>query len=110
MLAFSSRESASVLVDAIHGATELKVTAHLDQLAKVRHDVSGRREARAQCLLTSVLECMPSPVCRTIRRATDFQTSGWLPVLPLTCHHFDLSPQQFRDAFALSLHYHRPLS
>ena len=51
---------------------------------------------------------MPSPVCRTIRRAIDFQTSGWLTVLPLTCHHFDLSPQQFRDA--LSLRYHRPLS
>ena len=47
---------------------------------------------------------MPSPVCRTIRRAIDFQTSGWLTVLPLTCHHFDLSPQQFRDA--LSLRYH----
>ena len=51
---------------------------------------------------------MPSSVCRTIRRAIDFQTSGWLTVLPLTCHHFDLSPQQFRDA--LSLRYHRPLS
>ena len=46
MLAFSSsRESASVLIDAIRGATEFKVTAHLDQLAKVRHDVSERREA-----------------------------------------------------------------
>ena len=43
MLAFSSsRESASVLIDAICGATAFKVTAHLDQLAKVRHDVSGR--------------------------------------------------------------------
>ena len=82
--------------------------AHLDQLAIVRQDVSGRREARIQCLLTSVLDCMPSPVCRTIRRAIDFQTSGWLTVLPLTCHHFKLSPQQFRDA--LSLRYHRPLS
>ena len=108
MLAFSSsRESASVMINAIRGATEFKVTAHLDQLAKVRHDVSGRRKARIQCLLTSVLKCMPSPVCCTIRRAIDFQTSGWLTVLSLTCHHFDLSPQQFRDA--LLLHYHRPL-
>ena len=109
LLAFSfSRESASVLIDAIRGATEFKVTVHLDQLAKVRHDVSERREAGVQCLLNSVLECMPSPVCRTIRRAIDFQTFGRLTVLPLTCHHFDLSPQQFRDA--LSLRYHRPLS
>ena len=29
-------------------------------------------------------------------------------VLPLACHQFDLSPQQFQDA--LSLRYHRPLS
>ena len=109
MLEFSSSwESASVLIDAICGATEFKVTDHLDQLAKVCHDVSGRREARVQCLLTSVLECMPSPVCHTIRRAIDFQISGWLTVLLLTCHHFDLSPQQFRDA--LLLRYHRPLS
>ena len=47
MLAFSSsRESASVLVNAIRGATEFEVTAHLDQLAKVRHEDSGRLEAR----------------------------------------------------------------
>ena len=31
-----------------------------------------------------------------------------MTVLPLTSHHFDLSPQQFRDAFLLR--YHRPLS
>ena len=109
MLAFSSSwESVSVLIDGIRGATEFKVTAHLGQLAKVRFDVSGRREARIQCLLTSVLDCMPSPICRTIRRAIDFQTSGWLTVLPLTCHHFNQSPQQFCDT--LSLCYHRPLS
>ena len=43
MLAFSSSwGSASVLIDAIRGATEFKVTAHLDQLAKVRLDVSER--------------------------------------------------------------------
>ena len=87
----SSHESASVLVNAIRGATEFKVTAYLAQLAKVRHEDSGRREGRVQSLLTSVLECMPSPVCRTIRRAIDFQTSGWLTVvLPLKYHHFDL--------------------
>ena len=104
----SSQESTSVMINAIRGATEFKVIAHLDQLAKVHHDVSGRREARVQCLLTSVLECIPSPVCCTIRRAIDFQISGWLTVLPLTCHHFDLSPQQFHDTLLLC--YRRPLS
>ena len=108
-LAFtSSREGASVLVDAIHNAVEFRVSAHLDHLARIRHDVSVKREAIARSALTSVLECLPSPACRAIRRAIDFQTSGWLTVLPLVCHQFDLSPQQFRDA--LSLRYHRPLA
>ena len=40
LMAFSSsHEGTSVLVDAIHGATEFCVTAHLD---RIRHDISGR--------------------------------------------------------------------
>ena len=54
-----------------------------------------------------MLGSLSSKACSTIIRATDFQTSGWLTVLPLVCHQFDLSPQQFYDA--LSLQYHRPL-
>ena len=45
-LAFlSSRKGASVLVDTIRGAgaVAFRVTTHLDQLARVRHDVSERR-------------------------------------------------------------------
>ena len=103
----SSRESASVLVDAIHGVTEFSLTTYLDLLARVRNDISRRREIDVQSALSSLLESLPSLVCRTVRRAVDFQTSGWLTVLPLACHQFDLSVQQFRDA--LSLRYHRPL-
>ena len=54
--------------------------------------------------LTSVLKSLPSPACHTIRRAIDFQTFGWLTVLLLACHQFNLFPQQFCDA--LSLRYH----
>ena len=42
-----------------------------------------------------------------IERAVDFGVSGWLTVLPLAQYHFDLFPQQFRDA--LSLRYNRSL-
>ena len=84
MLASSSScESASVLMNVIHGATEFKVTAHLEQ-------------------------CMPSPVCCTFGRAIDFQTTGRLNVLPLTCNHLDPSSLQFYDTLLLG--YHRPLS
>ena len=108
-LAFSSsREGASVLVDAIHGVTEFSLTAHLDLLGRVRNDISRKREVDVQSTLSSLLESLPSSVCCTVRRTVDFQSSGWLTVLPLACHQFDLSAQQFLDA--LSLRYHRSLS
>ena len=42
-----------------------------------------------------------------IERAVDSGVSGWLTVLSFTQYHFDLSPQQFRNA--LSLRYNRSL-
>ena len=59
-------------------------------------------------LLSSLLPGLPSLTSRAIQRAVDSHTFGWLNVLPLAHHHFDLSAQQFRDA--LCLRYHRPLS
>ena len=93
LLAFlSSGEGASVLVDAIRGAgaVAFRVTTHLDQLARACYDVSERCEANVQSALTSVLKCLPSQACHTIKRAIDFQTSGQLTVLYLACHQFYL--------------------
>ena len=83
-LAFSSSpEGASVLVVAIHGVMGFCLTAHLDLLARVRNDISRRREVDVQSALSSSLELLSSPVCCTVKRAVDFQTSGWLTVLPV---------------------------
>ena len=38
---------------------------------------------------------------RAINRSKDGRLSGWLTVLPIAKFHFDLSPQEFRDALAL---------
>ena len=95
-------------MDAIHGITAFSLIAHLDLLARVHNYFSRKREVDVQSALSSLLESLPSPVCHTVRRDVNFQTSSWLMALPLACHQFDLSPQQFRDA--LSLRYHRPLS
>ena len=66
-LAFSSsREGAFVLVDAIHGLMEFSLTAHLDLQARVCNDISRRREVDVQSTLSSLLESLPSPVCRTV--------------------------------------------
>ena len=40
-----------------------------------------------------------------VQHAVDFHTSGWLSVLLLIYHHFDLSAQQFCDALCLRYHY-----
>ena len=94
----------SVILDAIHDAVEFCGSAHLDQLASIHHMFLEM----GWIFLTSVLQSLPSPAFCTVKRAIDFQTSGWPTVLPLVCHYYDLSAWKFCDA--LSLHYHRPLT
>ena len=77
-------------------------------LARVCHDVLSRKEGCIQAVLLSVLPSLSVPSCKSVQRAIDFQTSGWLTVLSFVHHQFDLSPQQFCDA--LSLCYHRLMS
>ena len=55
--------------------------------------------------LYSVLVSVSGPTHCAVQRAVDFQSSGWLTVLPK--YHFDLSPLDYHDA--LSLHYYRLL-
>jgi len=42
-----------------------------------------------------------------ILRCKNLNLSSWLSVIPLEGHHFDLSPQEFKDT--LALHYKKPL-
>ena len=44
---------------------------------------------------------------RAIRRASNEKVSGWLTVLPIVKHHFDLSAQEFWDG--LAIRYKKPL-
>ena len=84
------------------------IIAHLDA---VHSGVTKDHEDQFRLLLSSLLPGLPSLTSltsRAVQQAVDSHTSGWLSVLPLTHHHFDLSAQQFCDA--LCLQYHRPLS
>ena len=84
-LAFlSSREGASVLVDAIRGAGAVvfRVTTHLDQLARVCHDVSETCKADVQSpqLVALLKEQLISRLL----------VGSWfflLLAISLTCHH-----------------------
>ena len=44
---------------------------------------------------------MQRRIKRAIKRAVEGKTSNWLTVVPVACHHFDLSPTEFRNALAL---------
>ena len=108
-LAFqSSHESSALSIDAIVNHDAVSLVDHLNHLDMVHADVTKRHEDKFHLLLSSVLSCMPSSVCHAIQQAVDFRITGWLKILPLVHHHFDLSAQQFHDA--LCLHYHCPLS
>ena len=102
-----SLRSSAVLWAAISGQAGFSPTVHLDVLDTVRCEASAARGERVQSALSALLTSVSSSTHRAIERAVDFGVSGWLTVLPLAQYHFDLSPQQFRDA--LSLRYNRSL-
>ena len=103
----SSLQSSAVLWAAISGQAEFSPTAHLDVLDAVRREASAARGEHTQSALSALLSSVSLSTRRAIERAVDFAVSGWLTVLPLAQYHFDLSPQQFRDA--LSLRYNQSL-
>ena len=108
-LAFqSSREGSALLVDAIIHHEEVHLTDHLAHLDAVHSGVTKDPEDQFRLLLSALLPGLPSLTSHAVQRAVDSHTSGWLNVLSLAHHHFDLSAQQFCDA--LCLRYHRPLS
>ena len=105
MAARVSCEEVAVLVNTILGCNVLCVTDHLAHIDKVISEARRHREEQFKITSSSLLTKLPPLACRSVQRAIDFGTSGWLTTLPLAHHHFDLSPQQFRDA--LCLHYHQ---
>jgi len=104
----SSWEGFSLLVSAIisHGAVSL--ADHHAYLDMIHSNVTRCHEDQFRLVFFSVLSGMPSMTSHAIQWVVDFHISGWLNVLPLVHHHFDLSAQQFHDALCLC--YHHPLS
>ena len=87
---------------------EVCLTDHLAHLEIVHSDVSRYHEDQFHQSLSFCLSYLPSVTSHAVWWAVNFHASGWLNVLPLAQHHFDLSAQEFQDA--LCLPYHRPLS
>ena len=81
------------------------LAGHFAHLDVVHAAVTGSCEDQYKLSLSSLLSCMPSLTGCAIQHSVDFHTSGWLSVLPLVHHHFDLSAQQFCDALCLCYHH-----
>lgn len=90
-----SCESSALLTDAIVNQGAVSLANHFAYLNMVHAAVTRSHEDQYQ-------------LCFLLCCSVGFHTSGWLNVLPLIHHHFDLSAQQFRDT--LCLHYHHLLS
>ena len=103
----TSRAGSECLVKAIKGLREFSIADHTEELDRSRANFQLERTHRDEALLDRVLDSVDPVKKRVIRRSVDWKTSGWLTVIPLSKHHFDLSPLEFRDA--LSLRYKRPL-
>ena len=96
-----------MVVNAIKNNADFVVISHSAHIRMVKTEKHQELAVVQKVECDSVLVCLSNDTRRAVQRAIDGKTSAWLTVMPIACHHFDLSPIEFRDA--LSLRYHRPL-
>ena len=107
-LAFdTSRSCAAHLIDAVKGLSVFDISEHMQVIRNSKQSQSLQCRERDEQTFNSILGLVCDTKRRVIKRAVDWKTSGWLTIMPLSCHHFDLSPNEFRDA--LCLRYNRSL-
>ena len=54
-----------------------------------------------QGTIASILTSLSGDKKHAVKRAVDSKASIWLTLIPVSHHHFDLLPSEFRDALAL---------
>ena len=107
MACTTSKACTHMVVEAIKNNADFVVSsysAHVRSVKTAKH----KELAMVQTMeWDSELVTLGNDMRRAVQWAIDGKTSAWLIVMPIACHHFELSPVEFRDA--LSLRYHRPL-
>ena len=104
-IAFStSRTCTKKIVDAIKGHEEFCVSDHNNQMHEAKKQQKVALNTSQQSTLASIMTSLSGDKKRADKRAVENKAS--LTVIPMSHHHFDLSPTEFRDA--LTLRYHRP--
>ena len=103
----SSRSGVAHLVNAVKGLEFFVISEHLSVVLQSKSTLALRLRSHDKGILETLCDSVDGLKIRVLKRAVDWRTSNWLSVLPLSRHHFDLSPNEFRDA--LCLRYNRGL-
>lgn len=97
----TSRAGSEELVRAITSGGELDMAEHLTKSFNAKQEARKKRQELDDALLDRTLALFPFGRRRAIERSVNSKSGGWLSVMPLTKHDFDLSPYEFRDAIAI---------
>ena len=100
--AFSaSRDATQVIVQAVHGLRSFEVDCHVETVFHTHKDFVWQCELQYDEFFSTLLPQFDGACRRSVERAKLNDLSGWLTVLPMSQDHFDLTAQEFGDAFAL---------
>ena len=78
--------------------------SHLNRLNDAPSAFSQNQQTHDSEVLKDILGLLSPGQKQAVVHSFEGITSGWLRVLPLACHHFDLSEVEFCDALALRYH------
>ena len=82
-------------MSSIKGEEKFSVLEHRAVVVKAQAKLKKHQMEQDQRKLEAALEQMDTRSRRVVMRAVDGKTSGWLNVLPIARHEFDLSAVEF---------------
>jgi len=97
----SSVRSTLLLRKSILGSVTFELDAHIDTVQSAKHFDRQHKLNHYTVVFDQLINMFDSLQQWAILRAKNSNLSLWLSVVPLETHHFDLSPQEFRNALAL---------
>ena len=103
----SSVRSTMLLHQFTLGRVTFELDTHIETVQSAKRSDQQSKFEHSTVAFDQLIDLFDSLQQRSILRLKDTNLSSWLSVVPLESHHFDLSPQEFRDA--LALHYKKPL-
>jgi len=102
-----SKASSNVIRETIVNRGQFNGMEHRQQLDSATKATHKEQDKRDDDLFNEIITSFSPAQQRALKNISKEKASGWLTVLPLAKHHFDLSEAEFRDG--LSMRYRRAL-